>query len=481
MVAIHSAHVAGAGMGGDRGGMARTRPSWRGRSLPRREQRRLLRALAGASRSRARSRLRRGPGRPRAEGGRLRRDGGRCLPGAGRIRPRGRSGRRLPRCRRRSTSLRGRHVRARGRVHVAAGHGRPGGGDSRGGAHARLRWAALPGDPASAAQRGNGRPGSRHVCDHGLVLRHRPPHPPGNPGPERPPSARDVPPRARERRSAGRRAPRAFEPVRAARGPDPRRLASVCGQAVTLNPDWEQEAENWITWARSPDHDAYLDYSPSFFELVPPPGRATLEIGCGEGRVARDLAARGHRVTGIDASPTLLDAARAADPNGEYVLADAASLPFTDESFDLAGAYNSLQVVDDMAAAVREAGRVLRPGGHLCICIVHPFIDPGRFAASEADAPFVLRQPYFGSHRVDETIERAGIRMRFYGWTHTLEEYSRAFEAAGFLIEALREPRLPDEAVAADPAEARWQRLPLFLFIRAVSSAAASTRPRVDR
>jgi len=247
---------------------------------------------------------------------------------------------------------------------------------------------------------------------------------------------------------------------------------------VTLNPDWEQEAENWITWARSPDHDAYLDYSPSFFELVPPPGRATLEIGCGEGRVARDLAARGHRVTGIDASPTLLDAARAADPNGEYVLADAASLPFPDESFDLAVAYNSLQVVDDMSAAVREAGRVLRPGGHFCICIVHPFIDPGRFTASEADAPFVLRQPYFGSHRVDETIERAGVRMRFYGWTHTLEEYSGAFEAAGFLIDALREPRLPDEAVAADPADARWQRLPLFLFVRAISSTAASTRPR---
>src|SRR6266545_7708835 len=130
---------------------------------------------------------------------------------------------------------------------------------------------------------------------------------------------------------------------------------------MTYNEDWEQEAANWIALARAQD-DAYWEYSTPFFELVPPPGRATLEIGCGEGRVARDLAARGHRVTGIDASPTLLDAARAADPNGEYVLADAASLPFPDESFDLAVAYNSLQVVDDMSAAVREAGRVLRPG-----------------------------------------------------------------------------------------------------------------------
>ena len=78
----------------------------------------------------------------------------------------------------------------------------------------------------------------------------------------------------------------------------------------TFNPDWEREAQNWIAWARTPGHDSYWKYSPAFFEIVPAPWRATLEIGCGEGRVARDLAKRGHRVAGIDASPTLIDAAR---------------------------------------------------------------------------------------------------------------------------------------------------------------------------
>jgi ubiquinone/menaquinone biosynthesis C-methylase UbiE len=61
---------------------------------------------------------------------------------------------------------------------------------------------------------------------------------------------------------------------------------------------------------------------------VPAPGRATLDVGCGEGRVTRDLAARGHRVIGIDASPTLLGAATDADPDGHYQLADAVALPF---------------------------------------------------------------------------------------------------------------------------------------------------------
>jgi ubiquinone/menaquinone biosynthesis C-methylase UbiE len=71
--------------------------------------------------------------------------------------------------------------------------------------------------------------------------------------------------------------------------------------------------------------------SSAFLELLPAPGRLTVDVGCGEGRLARDLATRGHRVTGVDASPTLLRAASRADVAGDYVFADAAALPFDDE------------------------------------------------------------------------------------------------------------------------------------------------------
>jgi 2-polyprenyl-3-methyl-5-hydroxy-6-metoxy-1,4-benzoquinol methylase len=81
---------------------------------------------------------------------------------------------------------------------------------------------------------------------------------------------------------------------------------------------WEDQAENWLAWARTPGHDAYWYYRDAFFPLVPAPGRRTLEVGCGEGRVMRDLAARGHRVTGIDRSPALLGHASAAHPGGQY-------------------------------------------------------------------------------------------------------------------------------------------------------------------
>jgi SAM-dependent methyltransferase len=236
---------------------------------------------------------------------------------------------------------------------------------------------------------------------------------------------------------------------------------------MTINPDWEAEAARWIAWARHP-LDAYWFFREAFFELVPPPGAATLEVGCGEGRVARDLRARGHRVAAIDASATLVAAASEADPEGDYRMADAAALPFPDASFDLVVAYNSLMDVADMPAAVREAGRVLVSGGRLCACITHPLADAGRFTSTEPDAPFVVEGSYFGRRRFEETFERRGLTMTFRGWCYPLEDYVRALGAAGLLLETLREPRAPRAEVEANPSAARWQRVPNFLLFRAV-------------
>jgi SAM-dependent methyltransferase len=92
---------------------------------------------------------------------------------------------------------------------------------------------------------------------------------------------------------------------------------------------WESEAQNWTAWAREPNHDDYWNYAPVFFrDIVPEPSGLTLEVGCGEGRVTRDLRGEGHDVVSIDAAPSLLKAAAEADPDHRrYALADAAALP----------------------------------------------------------------------------------------------------------------------------------------------------------
>ena len=227
--------------------------------------------------------------------------------------------------------------------------------------------------------------------------------------------------------------------------------------------EWDPDSEDWVRWARKPDHDHYWSYRDAFFELLPRPGATAVEIGCGEGRVSRDLAALGHRVVGVDSSSALVRSARAADPHGSYVVADAAAVPCAAASFDLAVAYNSLQVVSDMFGTVREAARLLRSGGRLCACISHPVTDIGRFVEVGGREVFVLRQPYFESQRVDDVVEMDGLPMRFRGWTYTLEDYFAALESAGLVVEVVREPR---PGGASERLE-KWRRVPLFLFLRA--------------
>jgi SAM-dependent methyltransferase len=236
--------------------------------------------------------------------------------------------------------------------------------------------------------------------------------------------------------------------------------------------NFEEQAETWIAWARRP-LDSYWFFHDVFFDLLPEPCR-TLEVGCGEGRVTRDLRVRGFDVTGLDVGPTLVEAARAEDPDGEYVVGAAESLPFADASFDLVVAYNSLMDVDEMPRAVAEIGRVLTDDGVLCACITHPMVDSGRWA--DGDETYLIDKPYLERNRFELIAERPGLPpLTFSGWTYPLETYSRALEDAGLVLEALREPAAPDAFVTASPTVARWQRLPNFFMFRA--SRRATRRP----
>ena len=220
---------------------------------------------------------------------------------------------------------------------------------------------------------------------------------------------------------------------------------------------YESNAERWAAWVRAPGHDAYWTESgPALFELLPPPGRRTLDLGCGEGRVARDLTAKHHRVVGIDVAPTLVRLAQEADPTGTYLVADAAALPFQDEEFDVVVAFNSLMDVDDLPAAVHESARVLEPGGKLCLCITHPLRDAGSFAGEGSDDPLVVSRSYFAQRRLELTIARGGFELDFQYWARPLEAYTTALTNAGFALEALREPPDPHRS------------FPNFLLIRAV-------------
>lgn len=206
-------------------------------------------------------------------------------------------------------------------------------------------------------------------------------------------------------------------------------------------------------------------------------GLDALDIGCGEGRGARALARAGARVTGVEPTAALLAAARdreAQDGLGvRYLAAGAEDLGTLDDaSFDLAVAVLVLHHVDRLDDALREAARVLRPGGRLAVVVPHPWTDhPGaRFVAVDGE---LRRAP--GAYGVEgrwheELDDGATIStVRHVGWHHrTLATWVRSLAAAGFAVTDLVEP------TGAEPARADgggpWRSTPRFLSLVAVSA-----------
>jgi ubiquinone/menaquinone biosynthesis C-methylase UbiE len=199
---------------------------------------------------------------------------------------------------------------------------------------------------------------------------------------------------------------------------------------MSLRDAWETRASDWVRWARSPelDDDFWRFHLPEFVRFVPAPGRLTVDVGCGEGRLGRVLTSSGHRVVGFDTSLTSVRAA-ATHPEGHPVaIADAVRLPLPDDVADVAIAFMSLHDFDDVCAAVAEVARVLSPNGRFCVALLHPALT-----ARMVDG-------YAVEQRYSFTVENAGLQMTYEGTHRPLATYFDALETAGFVVEVLREP-----------------------------------------
>ena len=199
---------------------------------------------------------------------------------------------------------------------------------------------------------------------------------------------------------------------------------------MNLRDSWEARASDWVRWARSPelDNDFWDFHLPEFLRFVPAPGRLTVDVGCGEGRLGRVLASSGYRVVGFDASMTSVRAA-ATHPEGHPVaLADAVRMPLADDVADLAIAFMSLHDFDDLPAAVAEVARVLVPGGRFCIALLHPALTAR------------LVDGYAAERRYSFTVQNAGLEMTYEETHRPLGAYFDALETSRFVVESLREP-----------------------------------------
>jgi SAM-dependent methyltransferase len=248
---------------------------------------------------------------------------------------------------------------------------------------------------------------------------------------------------------------------------------------------WEANAEIWTSHVRA-GYDVYRDAlnTPAFLSMLPPVrGLAGLDIGCGEGANTRQLARFGARITAIDVAPTFIrhaQAAEDADPLGiTYQLADGMALPFHDAAFDFATAFMSLMDMPDHALALRQAARVLRPGGFLQFSILHPcFVPPHRKVHREADGTVRAIEigRYFDSYHGEvetwwfstlPTEERQRVPpFRVPRFHRTLSSWVQILCEADLVIERFGEPGATAEQAAAEPVLADTRVAPLFLHIR---------------
>lgn len=248
---------------------------------------------------------------------------------------------------------------------------------------------------------------------------------------------------------------------------------------------WDDNATTWTTLARL-GYDTYRDFinTPAFIKSLPDiTGKYGLDIGCGEGHNTRLLAKAGAKMQAIDVSPIFINYAsqyEQAQPYAiEYQVANAVCLPFQDHTFDFATAFMSLMDIPDVEDALKEAYRVLKPGGFLQFSITHPcFSMSHRENLRDKTGKTYAIEVGGYLNATDDKIERWTFsalpkekrtdfpKFEIPVFHITLSDWLNTLIQTGFTIEYLNEPMPDDETVHAHPELQDAQVVAYFLHVR---------------
>ena len=185
---------------------------------------------------------------------------------------------------------------------------------------------------------------------------------------------------------------------------------------------WDGQAAGYDSRTLKIFRHAY-DLSIQKVRSILTPEKTVLEIGCGTGIVTLGIAPYAGRIAAVDISPQMIaeaerKAERASAANVEFRVSDGYSTPYDDGSFDVVLLFNVLHVVNEPAALLREARRVLKPSGWLA-CAVDCYAEP---------VPFPVRLML----GVQQILKRIGVIP--FLWNFRKEDVRRLFERHSFSI-----------------------------------------------
>lgn len=145
--------------------------------------------------------------------------------------------------------------------------------------------------------------------------------------------------------------------------------AEELGEGVEARPITTREGyDRWAPFYDEPGNQLLDIEEPIVREILDGiPVGVALDAACGTGRHTAYLASLGHTLIGVDTSPEMLARAREKVPGGEFYEADLYDVPLADDSVDAVVCAIALSHVPDLAQALAEFVRVLRPNGHLVI------------------------------------------------------------------------------------------------------------------
>ncbi len=193
-----------------------------------------------------------------------------------------------------------------------------------------------------------------------------------------------------------------------------------------------------------------------------------VDVGCGEGQVARAAVASGLDVVGVDPAMSQVSVARRRGAGPGYAQASATSLPLVDGAADAVVACLVFEHIDVLDEALVEVARVLRPGGRFLFLLNHPLLQtPGSGWIDDQvlDPPeqYWRIGPYLEEAETVEEVEK-GVFITFFH--RPLSRYLNGARDAGLVLLRMEEPAPPPGFLAGAAEYADAAAVPRLLFLR---------------